>query len=143
MGNWKLKNLVKEKTQLAAFKYLTEQQKKQSKILHIKYKSLDLQEYLLAGNKKINVSRFIFKARSQTLDIKMQKKWKYEDKNCIGCKVREESGEEILTCWFFGREPIVKPVKYDMFYGACSDMLLVANCMMKKMKARQTIIDNG
>jgi hypothetical protein len=47
MGNWKLKNLVKEKTQLAAFKYLTEQQKKQSKILHIKYKSLDVQEYLL------------------------------------------------------------------------------------------------
>ena len=78
MGNWKLKNLVKEKTQLAAFKYLTEQQKKQSKILHIKYKSLDLQEYLLAGNKNIDVS-----------------------------------GEEILTCCFFGREPIVKPVKYD------------------------------
>ena len=80
MGNWKLKNLVKEKTQLAAFKYLTEQHRKQSKIQHIKYKSLDLQEYLLAGNKNINVSRFIFKARSQTLDIKMQKKWKYEDK---------------------------------------------------------------
>jgi hypothetical protein len=74
---------------------------------------------------------------------KMKKKWKYEDKNCIGCKVREESGEEILTCWFFGREPMVKPVQYGMFYGALSDMLLVANCMMKKMKARQTIIDNG
>ena len=126
---------MEEKTQLAAFKYLTEQQKKQSKILHIKYKSLDLQEYLLAGNKNINVSRFIFKARSQTLDIKMQKKWKYEDKNCIGCKCREESGE--------GKEQMVKPVQYDMFYGELSDMLLVANCMMKKMKARQTIIDNG
>ena len=37
----------------------------------------------------------------------------------------------------------VKPVQYDMFYGALSDMLMVANCMMKKMKARQTIIDNG
>jgi hypothetical protein len=66
-----IKNLVKEKTQLAAFQYLTEQQKKQIKILYIEYKSLDLQENLLAGNKDIDVFRFIFKARSQTLDIKM------------------------------------------------------------------------
>ena len=102
-----------------------------------------MQEYLLARNKNINVSRFIFKARSQTVDIKMQKKWKYVDKTCVGCVVREESGDEILTCWFFGNEEMVKPVKYNMFYGALSDMLLVANCMMKKMKARQTIIDNG
>ena len=59
-----------------------------------------MQEYPLGWNTNINVSKFIFKARSKKLDIKMQKKWKYEDKLCSGCKVREETGDEILSCCF-------------------------------------------
>ena len=87
MGIWKFKNLVKEQVKLAAFNYLIAQQKKQTKMLYIQYKCLEMQEYLLGWNKNINASKFIFKARSKTLDIKMQKKWKYEDKLCSGCKV--------------------------------------------------------
>ena len=71
----------------------------------------------------------------------MQKKWKYEDKMCIGCNIREETGQEILSCWHFGKE---ESLKYEMFYSnSSSDMIRVANCMMKKMKIRQSIIDNG
>ena len=55
---------------MALFNYLVAQQKKQTKILNIQYKSLEMQEYLLGGNKNINVSKFIVKARSKTLDIK-------------------------------------------------------------------------
>ena len=44
MGFWQSKNLVKEKVKLEAFSYLIEQQKKQSKILNIQYKSLKIQE---------------------------------------------------------------------------------------------------
>jgi hypothetical protein len=43
------------------------------------------------------VSGFILMERLQTLEIKMQRKCKYQDKNCSGCKVKEESGEDILT----------------------------------------------
>ena len=131
MGNWKFKKMVKEKVKLAAFNYLIAQQKKQTKILDIQYKTLEMQEYLLEGNKSIEVSKFIFKARSKTLDIKMQRKWKYEDKLCTGCKVREETGEEILTCTYFEEtdEENAKPMTYDMFYcGSISDMILVAKC---------------
>ena len=144
MGNWKFKNLVKEQVKVAAFNYLIAQQKKQTKILDIQYKSLEMQEYLLGGNKNIDVSRFIFKARSKTLDIKMQKKWKYEDKLCSGCKVREETGEEILSCWYFGKEENVKPITYGMFYcESISDMILVAKCMMERLKRRKAILDTG
>ena len=62
----------------------------------------------MEGNKNINVSKFIFKERSQTLDIKTQKKWKYDDKACVGCNVREETGEEILNCWYFGKDEQTK-----------------------------------
>ena len=59
--------LVKKKTTEAAFLYLMEKKNKQTKISNINYKSLDIQEYLLEGNKNIIVSKFIFKARSQMM----------------------------------------------------------------------------
>ena len=40
----------------------------------------------------------IYKARGMNLDIKMQKRWKYDDIQCEGCDVNIESGEEILKC---------------------------------------------
>ena len=56
----------------------------------------------------------------------MQKKWKYEDKLCSGCKVRKETGEEILSFWYFGKEENVKP-----------------NCMMARLKRRKANLDTG
>ena len=144
MCNWQFKKLVKEKTSLAALSYLISQKNKQTKIKQIRYEKLEIQKYLMDGNKSIKTSKFIFKARAKTLDIKTQRSWKYGDKICIGCNVREESGNEILTCWFFGEENLTKPIHYDMFYGdSVSDMILVATVMMKKMEKRQTILDNG
>jgi hypothetical protein len=74
----------------------------------------------------------IFKARAKTLDIKTHKGWKYDDKTC-----EEETGNEILSCFYFGEEIPTKPLHYDMFYGdscSVSDMVLVATLMMKKTK---------
>ena len=51
--------------------------------------------HILYSNTKI--SKLIDKAKSKTLDIKTQKCWKYEEKICIGCKDRVETGEEVLT----------------------------------------------
>ena len=96
------------------------------------------------GKKDINTSKFIFKARSKTLNIKTQKSWKYEDKVCIGCNVREETGNEKLTCWYLVKESLTISIHYEMFYGeSVSDMILVAKIMMKNMQKRQEIIDNG
>ena len=92
MSVWSFKKLVKSKTKAAGLKYLLAQKERQSKTVQIQY------EYLVDGHCKKSLSQLIFQARSQTLDIKMQHKWKYADKICIGCKTREESGEEILLC---------------------------------------------
>ena len=48
------------------------------------------------------MSKVIYQARGQILDIKMQKKWKFDDKLCSGCNLEKESGEEILHCKSFG-----------------------------------------
>ena len=31
----------------------------------------------------------------------MHKKWKYDDTLCVGCRQRDETGEEMLTCKYF------------------------------------------
>ena len=98
MTEWSFKKLVKEKTEKAAFKYLITEKEKQTKISNIEYKKLRIQEYLGSGCGSVKLAKVIFKARSQTLDIKTQRKWKYADNLCTGCSVKEETGQEILVC---------------------------------------------
>ena len=60
----------------------------QTKVMHIKYCDLSIQEYFVGGNCNRKLSQLIFKACSQTLDINTQQKWGYADSTCIGCKTR-------------------------------------------------------
>ena len=107
LTKWRFKKIVKEKTTLAAFEFLmhekdkTRKDGKMSKISILKYETLELQQYLLEGN--TNISKFISKARSQTLDLKQQNKWKYHHLLCSGCN----DGQEILSCDGFGSYNIV------------------------------------
>ena len=57
-----------------------------------------MQLYLAEGERDIRLTKLIFKARGRTLDIKMDKKWKYDDTSCSGCKINEETGAEIMRC---------------------------------------------
>ena len=57
-----------------------------------------MQEYLLNGDWNRHISNLIFKARGKTLYIKLQKKWKSEDKLFSDCIENEENADEILTC---------------------------------------------
>ena len=91
------------------------------------------------------ISKFIVKARSCTLDIKTQKSWKYEDKNCVGCGLREEIGNEILNCEKLGKYEENQEIPlYEWFYSEnCSRMILAAKEFMKRLKIRQKILENG
>ena len=77
------------------------------------------------------------------MNIKLHKKWKFEDKLCSGCHENEESGEEILTCKAFGKnEESEEKVRYSWFYSEqVSDQILVAKVMEKKLKRRKQIRD--
>ena len=65
----------------------------------------------------------------------MQKKWKFVDKLCSGCNLKEESGDEILNCNFFGGN--AENLTYSMFY---SDKLSEQLCVGKKMMEKLEII---
>ena len=132
------KKLLKEKTTLAAFKYLKSEQSKQTKICDIVYSKLGIQEYLINGDRNVNVAKCIFKARSKTLDIKVQKKWRYEDIKCSGCLMNDETGDEMLNCTSFGEND--SEMKYEWFYSDNIDQqIIVAKTMMKKLKMRKNL----
>ena len=138
MTKYNFKKILKEKATIAAFKYLKNEQMKQKKILDIQYSKLQMQEYLADGDRNTDISKLIFKARGKTLDIKLQKKWKYDDKLCSGCKINEESGEEILACDSFGQN--TEKVVYSGFYSSSVDeQVQVAKVMSRKLKVRQKI----
>jgi hypothetical protein len=73
-----------------------------------------MQAYLADGDRDNRVSRLIFKARGKTLDIKMQKRWKYDDTLCTGCGNKEETGQEILMCDKLSENP--ENIPYSWFY---------------------------
>ena len=85
LSPWSVKKLVKERTAAAAFKYLLEIKNKQTTISHIKYDDLQMQEYLMDWNRNTEISKFRFKARSMTLNLKTQKSWKYSYSLCVLC----------------------------------------------------------
>jgi hypothetical protein len=58
--------------------------------------------------------------------------------------VREETGDEILSCWYFGDDKVKKPIYYDMFYGdQASDMKKVGRIIMEKLKRRNELLMMG
>ena len=87
MSHRSFKNLVTVKTQAAGLKYLLDEKANQTKIMHVEYKELKIQEYFVGGYCSKKVSKLLFKARSLTLDIKKQQKWKYADLRIIGAGV--------------------------------------------------------
>ena len=140
MTKFSFKKLLKAKTNSAAFSYLEEQKNKQKKIKAIIYSKLEMQEYLVDGDRNNNISKVIYKARGMTLDIKTQKKWKYSDTLCSGCLVNEETGEEILRCESFGDN--LQKISYSWFYSSkVTDQIEAGKVMMKKMKAKEKLVE--
>ena len=137
MSKASLKKVLKEKTRQAAYKYLIDQKSKQSKISDIKYSELKMQLYLAEGERDIRLTKLIFKARGRTLDIKMDKKWKYDDTSCSGCKINEETGEEIMRCKDLGDND--ENVSYKCFFEDLPEQIKAAKILDKKLKRREKI----
>ena len=140
MSKLSFKRLLKQKTKMAALKYLNKEKSKQSKIMDIQHSDLEMQEYLFDCDRNLKVPKLVFKARAKSLDIKVQKSWKYDDLLCSGCQVRDESGDEILFCKIFGENE--EKISYSWFYSEkAQEQVSVAKLMMTKLKTRERILE--
>jgi hypothetical protein len=143
MSKWSVKQLVKSKTHKAAFSYLLKEKNKQTKIFHIQYSDLRMQEYLLEGNKNTEMSKLIYKARGMCLDLKTHKTWKYKDKICVSCEQHSETGDLFIYCSGYGEgkyDKEIKNMQYNIFFdGSSSEMHILAKVIPRRLKIREEI----
>ena len=138
LSKFKFTQLLKEKMKYEAFIFLKSQQMKQEKIKDIVYKEFKMQDYLAEGDRNVVISKMIFKSRGQTLDIKSQKRWKFEDLKCEGCQQNIETGEEILQCEMLGKNE--NKAEYSWFYGdLVRKQIIAGKVMTEKLKKRKLI----
>ena len=65
---------------------------------------------------------------------------------CIGCKIKEESGEEILICENLNKEKrdAETPIDYNWFYkNNVSDIVKVGLLIDRGLKQRDKIVESG
>ena len=98
----KFKNMCKEKVVKKAYQFLESKKLSHEKVRHIKYKNLDMAEYLKANESNFSVKerQFLFKCRVNDIDAKANRSWKYPDTYCIACNDQTtiETGRHILEC---------------------------------------------
>lgn len=131
----KFKEIVKNKVQSKAFKYLTDLKISHSKARHIKHEKLSLQSYLQPGmnNLTIKERQFIFAARTKMLDLKGNFKVGQNNISCRKCELSDETQEHIIVCPALIDQSIVtNSIQYQDIYG--DDPTTVGRILLLKLE---------
>ena len=96
------KALIKRKISDTALKELTKDCTEKTKTSSLHYTALKPQDYLSHLYPK--QARIIFQCRSKTLDIKVHRSYKFNDRVCRKCGIDEETIQHITNC---GRDEVV------------------------------------
>ena len=115
---------IKAKIKTAAFDYLKEKQQQHSKIKHIRYDTLCVQNYMVSPifpNEEVNLLHAL---RSRTTECRANFKQKYIHSNilCTLCQLENEDQQHILQCSIILREynsdeVAQSSVKYDDIFS--------------------------
>ena len=115
---------IKAKIKTAAFDYLKEKQQQHSKIKHIHYDTLCVQNYMVSPifpNEEVNLLHAL---RSRTTECRAKFKQKYIHSNilCTLCQLENEDQQHILQCSIILREynsdeVAQSSVKYDDIFS--------------------------
>ena len=138
------KNRVNSAAKSHALTYLLNMKKDMSKVAHINYSELKLQNYLQSELFSSRQSSFLFNARCRMLDVRSNYRGSYKDHNCPVCldPFVEDSQSHLLTCSKLQGQPITgDPVRYeDIFDPNPLNQLKITQTLMKKMEARNNLI---
>ena len=69
-----------------------------------------------------------------TCDVKMDKKWKYDDTKSSGCQINEETGVEIMRCVNLGDND--ENISYKCFFKDLPEQIKAAKILAKKLKMK-------
>merc|ERR1712080_251037 len=101
MSENKYKKIVKEKVRLKAFDYFIKKKSQRKKYKKLIFETFKMAPYLNDNDCKLSVEerQFLFKCRIEDIDVRANRKWKYNEINCLMCNSEEiETQIHILEC---------------------------------------------
>ena len=118
---------------------MTEKERKE-KGENLKYKNLDIQPYLLNEKFKSRDALFLFKIRTEMLDVRKNFKNKFmNNMTCPACQSHTDTQQDILKC--SALNPVQNQIKYGDLFS--TDLNLVKATLKKYQllwKKRETIL---
>ena len=143
----KFGDIVEQVIEEKALKYLNSIKLKHTKVLHIVHRRLCMQEYLKPHN-LINLSKFIFHARTRRLDCKtnFSNGYKNEEMNCpLQCQ-NQDTQKHLLVCGKIDDQCISGLIipEYDDLFGVNVDKQMKIEAMLQeRFLKRKKIIAKG
>ena len=101
----------------------------------VQFDDLLLGEYFFE-NRNTNLSKVIFSVRSRRFDIKVWQKWKYEDKWCILCHVKEENTDHFIICSAYSNQSS-NIVWKDILGNNVDRQFEIAQCLYERQIQRE------
>ena len=144
MSNYSFKNLVKDKMQKYALKYLNAEKEKQDKIKHLYFSELKLQDFLCSEKvERPRLSKLFHNLIAQTIDIKENNPWNYNDNLCI-CEEYPEKQSHIFSCDSLKSECEMSEngLNYtDLFFGTVEEKYRIAFIFENRLKKRKVVME--
>ena len=124
---------MQRKVTYIAYQYLEEKKSKLKSVKGIIFEYWNMAQYLRQNDSELSTKerQFIFQCRSNDIDTRGNKKWKYEESHCISCndKSQPETTYHIIEC----RTLINKNNKYtyipafsELYFGDSDEQIYVS-----------------
>ena len=101
MSEEMFKNICKQKVKSLAFKYLNNKLKQRQNYSEVKYSNLNMSKYLHEDlGYTVKEKQNLFQCRMNDLDVKANRRWKYDDITCRSCKdqTKPETQQHVICC---------------------------------------------
>ena len=138
------KNIVKNTIQQKTFMKLEAKKQTHSKVKDLEHIRLEMQDYFMPnGIKDMNKEevQLIFKIRSKSTDVKMNRKNQFETHECSVCSMENESQEHIYLCdqiWKLKKQRKMEIPKFEeIMYGNLKQKVKVTRIFQENMKIRE------
>ena len=120
------------------------QSKNKTKTNKIQFESLEMSEYL-KRNQNNKLSKYIFKIRSGTLDLKDWCQWRYEDNLCVGCGTKAETMTHFMACnvYSVGNSSEKLLDWRDIYENNMDKQIEVAKEVERRFSRRETLLEEA
>ena len=103
MSEESFKNICKQKVKSLAFEYLNNKLKQRQNYSEVKYEKLNMSKYLYEDfGYTVKEKQNLFYCRMNDLDVKDNRRWKYDDLICRSCndQTKIETQQHVICCKF-------------------------------------------